>query len=137
MNFQANQNEISELCSRCQEIVAAYVFGSQAKGGATSGSDLDVALLLENNTEHEFDYLGFKVDLEGALDQDVDLVILNTAGEPIKHQVRRDGEIVFDRDPEKRKHFEIMSRKYYQDFLHLHKIYMQGLKKSLRNKHGG
>jgi len=139
MKHQDNQlnNSIRRECTRYQEILSAYVFGSHAKGEAGSQSDLDIALLLEKHTEQKFDYLGFKVELERALDKDVDLVILNTAGEPIKHQVRRDGAIVFDRDPEKRKHFEIMSRKYYQDFLHLHKIYMQGLKKSLGNKHGG
>ncbi len=132
-----SKNTIKKVCTSYQEILAAYVFGSRAKGGATAGSDLDLALLLEKDTEQEFDFLGFKVELEGVLDIEVDIGILNSAGEPIKHQVRRDGKVVFDRDPEKRKRFEIMSRKYYQDFLHLHKIYMQGLKRSLRNKYGG
>ena len=121
-------NLITQACTSYESIIAAYVFGSQATKRARPTSDVDIALLLEPGKEQEFDYLGFK---------DVDLVILNNAGEPIKNQVRRDGKLAFDRDPSQRKQWEMMSRKYYQDFLHLHSIYMQSLKKSLRSSPHG
>ena len=130
-------NLIKQACTSYGSILAAYVFGSQATNQARPASDVDIALLLEPGKEHEFDYLGFKVTVERSLNQDVDHVILNNASEPIKHQVRRDGKLAFDRRPDQRKQWEIMSRKYYQDFLHLHNIYMQGLKKSLRSSPHG
>ena len=135
--MQSPKKTIRQECGKCTQILAAYVFGSRAKARAIPGSDLDLALLLQEDAETDFDLLGFKVNLQGLLDNEVDIVILNSASEPLKHQVRRDGKIVFDRNPEKRKHFEIMSRKYYQDFLHLHKIYMHRFKKSLGVDNGG
>ena len=130
-------NLITQACTSYESIIAAYIIGSQATNQARPASDVDIALLLEPGNEHEFDYLGLKVAIERSLNKDVDLVILNNASEPIKHQVRRDGKLVFDREPGQKKQWERMSRKYYQDFLHLHNIYMQGLKKSLRlSPHG-
>ena len=126
------------ICEGYPEILAAYLFGSRATGQARPESDWDVALLLKPGSEPEFDYLGFKVALEKALHHDVDLIILNNAGAPIKHQVRRDGNVVFDRDPRKRTEWEMLSRKMYQDFLHLHAIYMHWMKNALRSSsHGG
>ena len=83
---------------------------------------MDVAILIAYGTEHAFDYLEFKVQLERRLNRDVDLVLLNQAGEIIKYLIRRDGVRVFERDPRKRKDWEIRSRKMYQDYLHLHQI---------------
>ena len=130
-------NLITQACTSYESIIAAYIIGSQATNQARPASDVDIALLLEAGKEQQFDYLGFKVAVERSLNKDVDLVILNNASEPIKHQVRRDGKRVFDREPGQRQQWEMMSRKYYQDFLHLHNIYMQGLKRSLRTpRHG-
>ena len=128
---------VKKVCAIYPEIIAAYLFGSQATRQAGSESDYDIALLLKTGSESEFDYLDFKLALEKALNRDVDLVILNNAGAPIKHQVRRDGKVIFDRDPKKRMEWEILSRKMYQDFLHLHSIYMQGMKKALRSSSHG
>ena len=133
----AQDPTLQEICRAYQEIIAAYVFGSQATGEAGPRSDVDVAVLLDEHMKDNFDSLQFVVDLERALNGNVDLVVLNRAGEPIKHQVRRDGRIVFDRDPKRRKHWEIMSTKFYQDFLHLRDIYMQGMKKALKSRYGG
>ena len=133
---------IKQACIAYESILAAYIFGTQATKRAQPASDVDIALLLEPGKEQTFDYLEFKVAMERSLNKDVDLVILNNASEPIKHQVRRDGKLAFDRRPDQRKRWEMMSRKYYQDFLHLHSIYMQGFKmqgfkRSLRTpRHG-
>ena len=131
-------DSIRNICGRYPEIIAAYLFGSRATDQDRPESDWDVALLLKPDSETEFDYLGFKVALEKALQRDVDLVILNNAGAPIKHQVRRDGKVIFDRDPRKRTEWEIRSRKMYQDFIHLRAIYMRRMKNVLRpSSHGG
>lgn len=130
-------DSIQNICERYPEIITAYLFGSRATGQDRPESDWDVALLLKPDSEAEFDYLGFKVALEKALHRDVDLVVLNNAGAPIKHQVRRDGKVIFDRDPQKRTEWEILSRKMYQDFIHLHAIYMHTMKNALRSSSHG
>lgn len=127
------QDLIADQCRQHEEIITAYVFGSRVKGGAKPGSDTDIAVLLDENRKHSFDYLECKVSLERKLNTEVDLIVLNDAGELFKHQIRRDGVRVFDRDPYKRKQWERMSRKFYQDYLHLHSIYMKRLHKSLRS----
>lgn len=130
------QDLIAGVCRQHGEIIAAYVFGSQAKGETKPSSDIDIAVLLYELDKHSFDYLECKASLERMMNNDVDLIILNDAGELLKFQIRRDGRIVFDRDPRKRKQWVIMSRKFYQDYLHLHSIYMNGLYKSLRSGRG-
>lgn len=127
---------LARICQDRQEILAAYIFGSIAKGKVITANDIDIAVLLEEQKENDFDYLKFKVDLERGLNKEVDLIVLNNAGEILKHQVRRDGIIAFDREPKKRKLWEIRSRKFYQDYLHLHSIYMRTMYKSLRARYG-
>mgnify|MGYP006286494137 CR=1 FL=1 len=129
MTLQDISTSMAQECAACPHVIAGYVFGSWAKGTARENSDVDVAILIAYGTEHAFDYLEFKVQLERRLNRDVDLVLLNQAGEIIKYLIRRDGVRVFERDPRKRKDWEIRSRKMYQDYLHLHQIYMQGMRR--------
>lgn len=127
---------IAKACRQQKEILAAFVFGSRARGGIKPKSDTDIAVLLDENEKPVFDYLECKASIERALTTEVDLVVLNDAGEFMKYQVRRDGHRVYDRDPEKRKQWELMSRKFYQDYLHLHSIYMHVFYNKLETRHG-
>lgn len=125
-----DRTNIKKIIAECKEypgIIAAYLFGSQLTGKKRSDSDIDVAILLYEANRERFPYLDFKVDLERNLHKDVDLIILNKAGEVLKYQVRRYGNLIYEKDPVLRKQWEILSRKLYQDFLHLHRIYMRSL----------
>jgi len=117
------EDKICALCSQEPAIDAAYIFGSQAKGSTGPESDLDVALLLNEDRESEFSLLPFMANLERVYGYRVDVVILNRAGEMVKYEVRSSGRLVFERDSVKRKKFEISGRKRYEDFLHLHQRY--------------
>ena len=121
------EKEIISVCENHREIIAAYVFGSRAMGKYKRGSDVDIALLLNDSEAGDFQYLEFKVKLERALNINVDLIILNNAGEILKHQIRKYSKIIFDRNPKMRKQWEVLSRKLFQDFLYLHRIYMKKL----------
>lgn len=50
-------------------------------------------------------------------------MILNAAGELLKHEVRKHGVLLHDPYPQRRKRFEIQGRKSFEDFLYLHKRY--------------
>lgn len=107
--------------------MAAYIFGSYAKGTEKSKSDIDIALLLDSVKDHTFPQLHFNTLLEKKLACSVDLVILNTAGELLKYEIRRNGILVFERSRDKRKQFEVRSRKYFEDFLFIHNKYVSSV----------
>jgi len=120
-------NEIIERCKQEEAIVAVYLFGSAASGKMKSSSDLDLALLLESSSDEAFPVLKFSSDLEKISSRRIDLIILNRSGELLKHQARRFGKVIFERDKNKRIKFEISGRKRYEDFIHLHNRYVKSV----------
>lgn len=112
-------------------VTAVYVFGSRATGRAKDASDVDLAVLLNPDPGEDFDLLKLMVDAERALGKPVDVVILNRVSEHLRYLVRRDGILVFDRDPDVRKRFERIGRKAYEDFLHMHRRYVKKMREDL------
>ncbi len=101
------------------EIAAAYLFGSVARGTARPDSDVDVAVLPRARKSGSLDAL--ELDLEGelerALGREVQLVVLHHAPADLVHRVLRDGELVCDHDPSQRIAFEVRARNEYFDLL--------------------
>jgi predicted nucleotidyltransferase len=122
-NLQIEQ-KIASICENESSILAAFLFGSYAKGKEKPSSDIDVALLLYEMKANTFCPLRFTSILEKKLGYSVDVVILNHAGEVMKFEVRRDGKLIFERSSQQRKQFEVKSRKYYEDFLYFHNNYV-------------
>ncbi len=131
--FQAIKKTIAELCRNEPAIVVVYIFGSVAKGTSKRTSDLDVAVLLNETESEQFSILSFISELEKKMSCRVDAVVLNRASEVLKFEVRSKGKIVFERSADFRKKFEIMSRKSYEDFLYLHKRYVNSILYGERN----
>ena len=98
-------------------VLAAYLFGSVARGTATTASDVDVAVLLTADPPRTLDglHLGLEDDLEHALGVPVQLVVLNRAPCDLVHRVLRDGVLLVDRDPGARIRFEVDARNRYFD----------------------
>lgn len=119
-------------------VMAVYLFGSQARGRAKTSSDVDLALLLERKPD--FDYrLKAMAELSEFLHKPVDVVILDQCGVIMQRQVLKYGILLFERDSRKRKAFEILSRKMYLDFLPAHRLYAAKMEERLlrRGKDGG
>ena len=125
IKFTTIRKRVASICETEPAIAAAYLFGSYAQGKERKSSDLDVALLLNETKIDSFSTLGFITVLEKQLECKADVVILNKADEVLKFEVRRQGILIFDRSGKYRKQFEIKSRKYYEDFLYLHKKYVK------------
>lgn len=119
--------QIRDLCQKESAILAAYLFGSAAAGKDKASSDLDLALLLRQDLADSFPVPAFISALDRICRCPVDVVVLNRAGEVLKHQVRKSGRLIFERDPAKRKAFELAGRKSYEDFLYLHKRYVKSV----------
>jgi predicted nucleotidyltransferase len=84
------------------EIFEAYLFGSQARGDAHPGSDVDVAVFVDRARAPDAPF-GYPAELATALAstcgaERVDVVVLNEAPPLLYHRVLRDGIRLFARD---------------------------------------
>ena len=99
-------------------VAAVYLFGSVARGESRSGSDLDVAVLLEPAPErgtYDSLRLDLRVELESELGREIDFVVLNHAPPDLVHRVLRDAVLVIEPDPSARVRFEVRARNEYWD----------------------
>ena len=100
-------------------VVLAYLFGSHARGQAWAHSDVDVAVLLENDDgDHCF---AMRLEIIGGLmdllcTNDVDVLILNQAPPALRYAVLRDGILLFCRDHRARIEFHLRAVNEYLDF---------------------
>lgn len=110
-----------------EEVVAAWLFGSQARGTARADSDVDVAVLLRDGAPRSLadlqalDAIG--AELETALQCEVDVIACNGAAPDLMHRVLRDGVLVHERDHERRIRFEVAARNEYWDLLPILDLY--------------
>lgn len=123
------QKTVKNTCFKHHEIITAYLFGSIADKEKKTISDVDIALLFDtsisfSSSEISAFLFSFISYLENKLKKRVDVVILNRAGEFLKYEVRKTGKLLVDKNSEKRKNFEIVSRKLYEDSLYLHNRYV-------------
>jgi predicted nucleotidyltransferase len=98
-------------------IIAAYLFGSVARGTAGARSDVDVAILYAAAPPATLD--GLPLDLESRIGQllgrPVQVVVLNTAPVSLVHRVLRDGLLVLDSAKSARIRFEVRARNEFFD----------------------
>ncbi len=110
--------QVHDYFAQHSEVLAAYIFGSQAKGKGSKLSDVDIALLLKEGVDpvRRFNLrLQFMVDLEGVYHRQVDVVILNEVKPLLQYQVLKYGRILYEREREKRVQFEMRARRAYFD----------------------
>jgi len=108
-----------ELAAVDDRLVAAYLFGSVARGMDSPSSDVDVGILLQTASSDELNGLRLTLegDLERALRQRTQVVVLNNAPPDLVHRVLRDGRLFLDRDRGARIRFEVRTRNEYFDLL--------------------
>lgn len=101
------------------DLVAAYLYGSVARGTAGPSSDVDVALLFRTERPRTLEGLplALEAQLERALAAPVQTVVLNEAPVDLVHRVLRDGLVILDRDRSARIRFEVRARNEYFDLL--------------------
>jgi predicted nucleotidyltransferase len=106
------------FAARTDDVAAAWLFGSQARGTARADSDVDVAVLFK--VEPPRTLMGLPVELEEALTRvcggkRVQLIVANRASADLMHQVLRDGVLLADHDRRARILFEVRKRNEYFD----------------------
>lgn len=103
-----------------KEIVAVYLFGSQARGTADALSDIDMAILLRDG-QSQGQLWAFEDHLAVAVSDllrtsNVDLVILNTAPLAFQFEAIATGELLLSNDEAARTDFEVAVMTRYWDF---------------------
>jgi len=112
-------DRLRESLSAVDGIVAAYVFGSVARGTDKPASDLDVGLLYDTAPQSTLENRPFRLEAElgQQLERPVQLVVMNDAPVDLVHRILRDGILLFDKSPSRRIAFEVRSRNAYFDLL--------------------
>jgi hypothetical protein len=100
-----------------ESVLAAYLFGSTARGTAREHSDIDVAVLLADAPHTLRERFGLESRLEERLRRPVQVVILNDAPPDLVHRVLRDGRLLLESDKAARVRFEVSARNAYFDVL--------------------
>ena len=98
------------------DVLAAYLFGSYARGDARPDSDVDLAVLL--STTDEMERFERRLELIGAVGEalgrrSADVVVLNDAPPLLTHQVLTHGRLIAERDRMARVEFEVRAGKIY------------------------
>lgn len=110
---------ITRYFSRQADVVAAYLFGSVARGQETHLSDVDIAVLTQNDAQGERRLermLKLTADLEAFTDREVQVTLLNQAPPFLAYQVIREGQRLYERNLDERVAFEVRVMKEYFDF---------------------
>ncbi|MBC7343587.1 MAG: nucleotidyltransferase domain-containing protein [Clostridia bacterium] len=109
---------IARYLEKQDDIVAAYLFGSQARGTQRDESDIDVAVLFSSEGDKlaRFDRrLEIIIALERALGKKVDVIDIQAAPLLLQHHILLDGRLLVDKQPQRRVDFEVASRRQYFD----------------------
>ena len=114
-------DRLTAVLERRAEVLDAYLFGSLARGDGHAGSDVDVAVYIDE-ARAEGGAWGYRADLTtdlmGVLNtNDVDVVVLNQAPPLLYHRVLRDGIRLLSRDIEATTERAGMALSRYFDFV--------------------
>ena len=142
MSINEIRQKIVPYFKKKKGIVAIYLFGSVigASYGAKSKPDIDIAILLDKDNPYR-DNLEAKFriseDLERLLDkksEEIDVIILNDAAPVLVHEVIKTGDILWEKDREKRVDFEVTAELEYYDTKPLREFFWEKLTKEIRKK---
>lgn len=102
-------------------VAAAYVYGSAARDNMQLRSDVDIAVLFTAGAGVKpalFDMrLQMEMELGDLIGRPVQIVDYEVSSLFLRHQVRKYGRLIVDKDPKRRMEKEISSLRQYLDML--------------------
>jgi len=130
--------EIIEELNIKKNTEMAILFGSQARGDYKNSSDVDIALLMEEEFLKNKNILDFRSKLisvfSSEIKKDCDIILINQAPPLLKYQIVKYGrKIYMDQDFDYSSFFSLTLKEYfdfkfYQDFQN--KMLLQRIKKA-------
>lgn len=119
MNKIKMKTDFSEILNKFPSVLSVYLFGSSVAGVQREGSDVDIAVTLDENlsTDAAMDLRFRLMDVfENHFNRRVDVVIFNSASLKLIHQVLTHGVLIYAKEPERAQAFALRKRKEYFDF---------------------
>lgn len=119
------------------KIKLIYIFGSYFKEKNNKNSDLDIAVLLEDDFNH-MDKLSLIGDFSDIFKRDdIDLIILNSANPVLRHQVIKYGKIAYMKNEDVKVNFKVKVLSVYMDMEPFRRTQMKYINEWVKNKVGG
>lgn len=115
----ALKDKLVDFFQAQENLIFAYIFGSQVSGKTGKLSDIDVAVYLTapGNINLFDTRLKLAGDLSDFLKTDkVDMVILNDAPPLLVYRILQTGKVIFSRDEAKRLDYEVKAGLNYLDW---------------------
>lgn len=132
MDVTELEDRLRAALERQPEVLVAYLFGSAARGRPGPLSDVDVAVLLAEDSDRTGRRLDLIGDLAAAAGTDeVDLVVLNEAPNELAFRVIRDGRVLLCRDERARVRHRVRTILEYLDLEPLRRALAEGLRRRL------
>jgi len=115
------------------EVIAVYLFGSQATGKKKRSSDVDVGILLNTkNRATEIEKRNqYMVDLADILRKEIHPIILNSAGEELMRQIFTKGDCILIKNQKKLSLFKMTMFARIADFGYYRNQMQSGLIRSV------
>jgi predicted nucleotidyltransferase len=113
-------DSIKNTLKNNNSILMIYLFGSQVKGNTNKYSDIDIAILFDNEVkEHEYTdkQIDIAANLSKILNREIDVIILNRASLFLKYHVLKEGIKIYEHPDRSEHNFEARSIMEYLDFL--------------------
>ena len=113
------EQRLRRVLAERDDVAAAYLFGSTARGTRRPDSDVDVGVLFLGTPPERYspEHLELQDGLTAAVGLPVQLVLLHDAPADLVHRVLRDGILVVERDAAARVRYEVKKRNEYFDLL--------------------
>lgn len=131
---------IQEYLDDKNEVIAAYLYGSTASEIEGRESDLDIALLTHPFRDKVESYkarIRYLQEIQRIVDRNVDISLLQEAGELLAYQILKKGKVIFERD--RRSHISFAASKLLRclDFQQIERRMQKGMITGMRRKKHG
>jgi predicted nucleotidyltransferase len=114
------------------DVIVVYLFGSSARGETKPLSDIDIALLLNDDSDEHNIEARILIDAMKMMETEkIDMINLNHAPLHIRYGVLKDRKILYCSDHTKRADFETSVVMEYLDFAHIRSMFYQDFMSSL------
>jgi predicted nucleotidyltransferase len=128
---------INNIFKNYGNILAVYLFGSQARNKENKYSDVDIAVLFDNSVKKE-EYINLQIEimnnLNRRLDKEADVIILNRASLFLKYHILKEGIKIYEREKRNEHNFEARAIVQYLDFLPVKNRIEQGVLAKIRGQ---
>jgi predicted nucleotidyltransferase len=134
------QETLKDYFQSKESIIAAYLYGSRATGKGSELSDIDIAVLTERYKDPLISHrerARYQMELSRLLQQEVDIVFLQEAGEILALQIFKNGLLFFERNREYHRTFRAIRLVQCLDFLYLEKQMQQGMIAAMKGQSHG